>query len=210
MTEPTGGHFEEGAVTDPFWAEVTRLLPDVDVVLLPNGEPAQSASSDSRFVAAIRARRARDEAHQALAALWARLLPSLPLPPTCRRAWRAASDNGELIRVELIARHSAARDADVGYVDAGQQRAGPNGVRETLAAARAEQVAAGVAVDERRWVDAGGLRLVTEVAGHAVELYGVLSPATLTVTVLSPPVQVPVALGRQLVAGTAEQVATAT
>src|SRR5882724_9402893 len=107
---------------DPFWSEVRRLLPDVDIVLMP-AEQEPPPATRSRFVTAIQARRLREDARTALGAAWSRLLPGLDPPPTVRRTWRAAGDSGRLLRVELSARRPGAP---------------PAGVPETVAAARAE------------------------------------------------------------------------
>jgi hypothetical protein len=176
--------------TDPFWDEVHRLLPDVDLVLLPpQTEPPPA--TDSRFVAAIRARRTRDGAHAVLAGTWRRLLAGVPEPATVRRLWLAVEPSGRAVRVELVARHAGRPDA---------------GARHLLAAARAEVEAAGGSVAERRWADADGLRLVTAVDGCGVDLYAVLTPPALTLTVLGPPVGVPEDLGRELAAAGPEDV----
>ena len=175
---------------DPFWDEVHRLLPDVDLVLLPP-ESESPPAADSRFVAAIRARRARDEAHAVLVVGWRRLLAGVPAPVTARRLWLAVRPSGRVVRVELVARHAGRPDA---------------GARELLAAARTEVEGAGGTVDERRWADAGGLRLVTTVDGCGVDLFAVLTPPALTLTVVGPPVVVPDDLGRELMAAGPEDV----
>jgi hypothetical protein len=179
MTEP-----------DPYWTELRRLLPDADLVLLPPPPPAPPPTGESRLVAAIRARHARDAAHAALAEAWAQLAPTVPRPATVRRTWRAAGPNGELVRLEVVARH-----------------AGPPGpgAADVLAAARATVEAAGGAVDEDRWARSAGLRLVTDLAEHTVELYATLDPPGLTATVLGPPLAVPADLAHDLLAtGTAD------
>jgi hypothetical protein len=61
-------------------------------------------------------------------------------------------------------------------------------------------------VDEHCWASSGGLRLVTDLAEHAVELYGTLHPPGLTLTVLSPPVALPGDLGADLIAAGTEEV----
>jgi hypothetical protein len=175
---------------DPFWDEVRRLLPDVDVVLLPP-EVATAPAVESRFVASIRARRARDEVQAVLAAAWTRLAAEVPAPATARRTWRAVEPHGGAVRVELTARHPGRPSA---------------GARELLAAARAVVEAAGGVVDERRWADADGLRLVTGLDGCGVELYAVLTPPALTLTVIGPPIAVPEELGRELMAAGPEDV----
>jgi hypothetical protein len=174
----------------PFWDEVHRLLPDVDLVLLPP-ETVSPPVADSRFVATIRARSARDGTHEVMTLAWRRLLAGVPGPATARRLWLAVEPSGRAIRVELVARHAGRPDA---------------GAWELLAAARAEVESAGGTVDERRWADADGLRLVTTVDGCGVDLFAVLTPPVITLTVLGPPVAVPEDLGRELMAATPEDV----
>jgi hypothetical protein len=180
MTEP-----------DPFWTEVHRQLPAADIVLLPPEPPAPPATSDSRLVAAIRARQTREAAHATLAEAWAQLAGPVPRPATARRTWWALEPGGQLAQLELIAWSAG--------------RPGP-GVAEVLATARAAVDAAAGTVDEQRWARSGGLRLVTELAGHSVELYGTLDPPGLTATVLSPPLPLPPDLGGELTGTGTEEV----
>jgi hypothetical protein len=177
----------EAAVTDPYWEEVARLLPDADLVLLPPDDPAQP-SDDSRLIGAVRARQVRDEAHRILRITWQELLPDVPTPQLVRRVWRAARPDAALVQVELVAR-----------------RPGVAEPRPVLSAARARLLTAGRVVDERRWADSAGLRLVTDVDGHRAELFGVPDPAALTLALLTPPTPVPVELGRELVAAAVEE-----
>jgi hypothetical protein len=172
MTEP-----------DPFWAEVRRLLPDVDTVLLPPQSPAPAPTADSRLVGTIRARQTRQVAHAVLAEAWSRLAATVPRPATARRTWRSVQPAGRAQRLEVVARHDGEPEPSV---------------TDVLTVARATVDAGGGQVDEQRWADSGGLRLVTELAGHTVELYGTLAPPGLTATVLSPPLAVPPDLAQDL------------
>jgi hypothetical protein len=177
---------------DPFWSEVRRLLPDVDIVLIPP-EPEPPPASGSRFVTAIRARRVREDARTALGAAWTRLLPALDPPPTVLRTWRAAGDSGRLLRVELVARRPGAP---------------PAGVLESVAAARAELTRPGEPpwpLDERPWATADPRKLVTATAGFEIELYGARTPPALTLTVRGPALPVPPDLARDLLATATEE-----
>jgi hypothetical protein len=175
---------------DPSWAEVHRLLPDVDIVLLPPQPPTPPPSTDSRLVAAIRARQTRDAAHATLAEAWHRLAAPVPRPATVRRIWRALEPGARVVRLEIVARYDGQPDP---------------GVADLLTAARATVDAAGGTVDEQRWASSDGLRLVTSLAEHTVELYGTLDPPGLTATVLSPPLAMPTDLGEDLLAAGTEQ-----
>jgi hypothetical protein len=176
-------------VSDPYWSEVARLLPDVDLVLLSD-EPAAGDSNDSRLVGAVRARQVRDEAHRVLRVAWQELAPDVPAAQSVRRTWRAVRPDAQLVQVELVARRPGSLGVEA---------------RQLLSAARAHQLASGRQVDERRWADSHGLRLLTEIDGNSVELYAVLSPPALTVTVLTAPFSVPIELGRELVAAGTEE-----
>jgi hypothetical protein len=179
MTEP-----------DRYWAEVRRLLTDADLVLLPAPPPAPPPTRESRLIAAIRARQTRDAAHATLALAWTRLAPTLPRPATVRRTWRAAGPDGGLIRLELVARHDGP--------------AGPDAA-DPLTAARSTVETSGGSIDEDLWVRSAGLRLVTDLAGHIVELYATRHPPGLTATVLAPPLAVPADLAHDLLTtGTAD------
>lgn len=177
-------------MTDPFWSEVARLLPDADLVLLPPEDSPGHASNDSRLIGAVRARLVRDEAHRAFVTAWQELAPGEPPPETIRRTWRSLQPDGQLVQLELVARKP-------GWPAVG--------IRELLAAARTHQLAADRSVDERRWADSDGLRLVTGIEGHNAELYAALTPPAITLTVLATPAPVPVELGRELVAIGTEQ-----
>jgi hypothetical protein len=180
MTEP-----------DAFWAEVRRRLPDADIVLLPPEAPdPPPATADSRLVATIRARQIREAAHATLAAAWSRLATTVPRPATVRRIWRSLEPGPRVVRLEVVARYDGQPDP---------------GVAAVLTAARATVEAGGGTVDEQRWASADGLRLVTDLAEHAVELYGTLDPPGLTATVLSPPLAVPPDLGQDLIAAATEE-----
>jgi hypothetical protein len=63
-------------------AEVRQLLSDAGAVVVQ--PPVLPAGTDSRLVAAIRARHARETAHRTYLGEWARLLPDTPLPVTPR------------------------------------------------------------------------------------------------------------------------------
>jgi hypothetical protein len=170
-------------VTGEFWNELHRLLPDADIVLLPPEPPAPPVTADSRLVAAIRARQVREAAQATLIEAWAQLAGSVPRPATVRRTWWAAQPGGQVVQLELIA-----WQPDVGDPAA------------LLAAARDVIDAASGPVDEERWARASGLRLVTTLADHTVELYGTLDPRGLTATVLGPPLALPPDLGAELTA----------
>ena len=71
---------------------------------------------------------------------------------------------------------------------------------------KGDPVALEYAVGKLRLLAGDGLRLVTELAEHGVELYGTLDPPGLTATVLSPPLAVPADLGQELLATGTEEV----
>jgi hypothetical protein len=152
--------------------------------------PDLPAGTDSRLVAAIRARYAREAAHRTYPAEWARLLPDTPAPDTLRRRWRPVGTERAWYEVELA-----------GW------RTHPD-VAGALAAARALIDAEGGTLDERRWAESDGLWLRTTVAAQPVELYGTLTPPIVTLTVRSAPIAVPDDLARDLLAAGTEQVPT--
>jgi hypothetical protein len=178
-------------VTEPFWAEVRRLLPDVDVVLLPPERPAPERTGESRLVGTVRARWVVGTAHSTLRTAWDRLLPGLPRPATVRRAWQVsrppAAERTAVLRLALTAAHA---------LDAAAAAA-------ALADARVLVEAAGGAVDDQRWTASGGLRLVTALSAHVLELTG--TEHALTATLLSPPLPVPADLGTEMGGSPAQQ-----
>jgi hypothetical protein len=170
---------------------VHRLLPDADIVQLPPPAPAPPPTTESRLVAAIRARWTSEAAHATLAEAWSRLAATVPRPATVRRTWRAVEPGARAIRLELVARYAGVPDPSVADV---------------LTVARAAVEAGGGTVDEPRWAGSGGRWLVAGLAEHAVELYATVTPPGLTATLLSPPLAVPADLGNDLLATGTEQV----
>jgi hypothetical protein len=170
---------------DPFWAEVRRLLPDVDIVLLPPERPPPPAARESRLVGTVRARWVVGTAHDTLRTAWDRLLPGLPRPATVRRAWQVsrppAAEPTAVLRLSLTAGHDLTAAGDAAAV---------------LADARVLVEAGGGAVDDQRWTASGGLRLVTTLSAHVLELTG--TGHAVTVALLSPPLPAPADLATEM------------
>jgi len=91
--------------SDPFYARLAELLPDVDIVVLPPETPEEPSAPPSSAAASTAA---EDGAEGALAALrqwWPVLLTELAEPRAIRRAWMPGAD-GSHVRATADARTS--------------------------------------------------------------------------------------------------------
>jgi len=96
MTPAPGGR-------DPFWDEVRRLLPDVDIVVTtPRGAPDRPVDPD---MAAEIAASAQERVIRAWRALWPRLLPDLETPERLRVAWFSEGP-AERVVPQALGRHT--------------------------------------------------------------------------------------------------------
>lgn len=135
--------------SDPFYARLAELLPDVDIVVLPPEAPAEK-TTPSTAAASSAAEAGATRALEALRRWWPVLLPDLPEPATIRRAWRPGADSCHV-------RASAEAQATI-----------PDGRQRQLAGSRERGVGAGATliVERKR---AGLLRLY--VGGVTIEVF---------------------------------------
>jgi hypothetical protein len=163
--------------------EVRRLLAEAGAIVVD--PPPLPPATDTRLVAAIRARHARELAYAAYPVEWDRLLPGVPHPGGLRARWRPLTFQREYYELELT-----------GWSPTPDPHA-------TLRAARDLVVGA---VDERSWTDSGGLWLRTTGGAHALEVYGVAEPPTVTLTLRTVALAIPDDLARELLAAGTESV----